>query len=52
MDNFEWAEGYGKRFGLLYVDYATQRRIPKDSARWFKEFLDVQRTVTRCAPAT
>jgi beta-glucosidase len=35
LDNFEWAEGYGKRFGLVYVDYATQERIPKDSARWY-----------------
>ena len=35
LDNFEWAEGYGPRFGLTYVDYPTQRRIPKDSARWY-----------------
>jgi beta-glucosidase len=35
LDNFEWALGYTKRFGLYYVDYQTQRRIPKDSARWF-----------------
>jgi beta-glucosidase len=35
LDNFEWAYGYSKRFGLFYVDYATQRRIPKSSARWY-----------------
>jgi beta-glucosidase len=37
LDNFEWAYGYSKRFGLVYVDYATQQRIPKDSARWFAQ---------------
>ena len=36
MDNFEWAEGYGKRFGLVYIDYATQQRIPKTSFAWFR----------------
>jgi len=35
LDNFEWAEGFGKRFGIVYVDYATQRRIPKASATWY-----------------
>ncbi|MGK5558335.1 GH1 family beta-glucosidase [Actinomadura kijaniata] len=35
LDNFEWAWGYSKRFGLVHVDYATQRRTPKDSARWY-----------------
>jgi beta-glucosidase len=35
MDNFEWAEGYAKRFGLVYVDYRTQQRIPKASAGWY-----------------
>ena len=37
LDNFEWAEGYAKRFGLVHVDYATQRRTPKASARWYAE---------------
>jgi beta-glucosidase len=35
MDNFEWDKGYAKRFGLIHVDYKTQRRIVKDSGRWF-----------------
>lgn len=39
MDNFEWAEGYKPRFGLVHVDYATQKRIIKDSGLWFKELL-------------
>lgn len=37
LDNFEWAYGYAKRFGIVYVDYATQRRTPKDSARWYAD---------------
>lgn len=39
MDNFEWADGYGKRFGIHYVDFATQQRIPKLSALWYKELI-------------
>ncbi|MGC8683825.1 MAG: family 1 glycosylhydrolase, partial [Athalassotoga sp.] len=35
MDNFEWAQGYSKRFGITYVDYKTQKRILKDSAKWY-----------------
>ena len=37
MDNFEWSEGYSKRFGITYVDYATQRRIIKDSGYWYRD---------------
>jgi beta-glucosidase len=39
MDNFEWADGYTNRFGLHYVDYATQKRTPKLSARFYKEVI-------------
>lgn len=35
MDNYEWSQGYTPRFGLVYVDYETQQRIPKDSAKWY-----------------
>ncbi|MEV4464264.1 GH1 family beta-glucosidase [Micromonospora echinofusca] len=39
LDNFEWAEGYRRRFGIIHVDYLTQRRTPKSSARWYQEVI-------------
>jgi beta-glucosidase len=39
LDNFEWAEGYKERFGLIHVDFATQKRTLKDSAYWFAEVI-------------
>lgn len=44
-DNFEWAEGYNKRFGIVYVDYPTQRRIIKDSGRWYASFIGDTRSL-------
>jgi beta-glucosidase len=49
MDNFEWNSGYLKRFGIVYVDYATQQRIPKASALWYRDFIAGQRRQSRAA---
>ena len=40
MDNFEWGEGYKKRFGIVWVDFETQERIPKDSALWYSKVIE------------
>ena len=42
LDNFEWAYGYSKRFGLVYVDYATQARFVKASGHWFRRMIEAQ----------
>jgi beta-glucosidase len=44
MDNFEWASGYEKRFGIVHVEYATQVRTLKDSAHWYRDFLKQDNT--------
>ncbi len=49
LDNYEWIDGYSKRFGLIYVDYRTQRRIIKESGRWYASFIATQQA--REAPA-
>ena len=45
LDNFEWASGYEKRFGIVHVDYESQRRTPKDSALWYADFLRRQKAL-------
>ncbi len=44
LDNFEWAHGFGPRFGIVRVDYDTQERIPKASARWYAERIAAERS--------
>ena len=39
LDNFEWSWGYTRRFGIVHVDYATQVRTPKASARWYRQLM-------------
>jgi len=39
MDNFEWAEGYTKRFGIVYTDFSTLERTPKASAYWYRDMI-------------
>lgn len=52
LDNFEWGEGYRSRFGLVYVDYGTQQRIPKASARWYRDLIADHARATRSTPGT
>ncbi|MCY4753664.1 GH1 family beta-glucosidase [Pelomonas aquatica] len=54
LDNFEWASGYLKRFGIVHVDYATQARTPKASAEWYRDFLAAWRgwTLHKTTPET
>ena len=43
LDNFEWEHGYAKRFGIVHVDYETQRRVPKRSGLWYRDFIAAAR---------
>jgi beta-glucosidase len=43
MDNLEWADGYSRRYGIVYVDFGTQARIPKASARWYQDLIKAAR---------
>ena len=52
FDNYEWAEGYSKRFGMVYVDFASQRRIVKDSGKWYAGFIASQRALHAAPPAS
>ena len=45
MDNFEWAQGYGKRFGLAYVNFDTQERILKDSGAYYRKIIESEREI-------
>jgi beta-glucosidase len=51
LDNFEWAYGYSKRFGIVYVDYPTLERIPKDSFHWYRDAIAQTRQAAPSAPA-
>lgn len=46
-DNYEWMDGYSKRFGVVYIDYATQRRIVKESGHWYSSLIAYQRESTQ-----
>ena len=49
MDNFEWGQGYAKRFGLFHVDYSTQARTARESACWYREWIS-ERSVEAAVP--
>ncbi len=43
LDNYEWSHGYTQRFGIVYVDYKTQQRIPKESAFWYRDVIQANK---------
>jgi beta-glucosidase len=50
LDNFEWSHGYSKRFGIVYVDYPTLERVPKDSFYWYRDHIASRRMAPRPSP--
>ncbi len=50
LDNFEWAHGYSKRFGIVYIDYPTLERVPKDSFYWYRDSITSRRAAPRPSP--
>jgi beta-glucosidase len=50
LDNFEWAFGYSKRFGIVYIDYPTLERVPKDSFYWYRDFIASRERAPRPSP--
>ena len=52
LDNFEWAHGYSKRFGIVFIDYPTLERVPKDSFYWYRDLIRTQRDAPRPSPVS
>ena len=52
LDNYEWAEGYSKRFGIVYVDYRTQDRIAKRSGYWYRDLISQHASISKHASPT
>ena len=50
LDNFEWSLGYSKRFGIVYIDYPTLGRVPKDSFYWYRDFIASRGAAPRPSP--
>jgi len=50
LDNFEWGHGYSKRFGIVYIDYPTLQRVPKDSFYWYRDLIAANRGAPKPSP--
>jgi beta-glucosidase len=50
LDNFEWSHGYSKRFGIVYIDYPTLERVPKDSFYWYRDFIGTKTPTPEPSP--